>query len=105
MAVFVWEWNRHAMAELLSSPAVIGATKDAAEAIAESARAIAPVGKPGPPDYDKHPGRYKASIEVVRSGVGKDGRPVFDVHSELPYAAFVEGKYGVLHKAVKMHRR
>ena len=101
---FYWQWNRSAMSALVSSPEVSTACKEAAEKIAESARNIAPVGRAGAPQYDPHPGRYKAAIQCVPSGTGRDGRRRYSVVVDLPYAAAVEAKHGVLHKAMKMHQ-
>ena len=65
---------------------------EAAEAAAQFARSIAPVGH----ENDPHPGAYRDSIHVQQAGLGgpKEDRVRVDVVADVPYAAVVEVQDG-----------
>jgi hypothetical protein len=81
---------------ILIGPGMYAALEAAGQRAADWARANAPVGSPP----DPHPGRYKASIRVVRATSFRGKRAAVHVVADAPYADQVETKHHVLSRAL-----
>lgn len=96
------EWNESWFVDTLTSGPVEALMQQKAQAVAATARGMAPVGKTGAPQCDTHPGQYRDSINVEVVHGSKRSR--VKVTSDVPYAMNIERRLRVLGNALRAHQ-
>lgn len=93
---FEIRWNAVAFDDILNSPQLAALTKQEAERVAATARALAA----GAFEYRKSEktGRYEASITVAP--MRQPSRYTHRVVANVPYALRIESLYGILSRAL-----
>jgi len=84
--------NHVGIGEFLNSGMMEDMISRIADLIRDRAVSLSPVGDPGPPDRDWHPGRYLASwhVRVHRFGGATNDRIEAVVYNDSPEAFWVE---------------
>lgn len=88
------EWNDAALTGLLNSREVVNFVHGTAQSVAATARALA--------GTIAQTGKLQASIHVVDEK--HPTRPASLVVADVPYAAKIESKYGILRRAKNANR-
>lgn len=96
------DWNETWFVDTLTSGPVEALMQQKAQAVAATARGMAPVGKTGAPQYDNHPSQYRDSINVELVHGSKRSR--VKVTSGVPYAMKIERRLRVLGNALRAHQ-